>query len=191
MLRFINTDTLAVQEKADFANAIERLELKFGLTYKVSVQFTNNDGAVAALSGSPSGKFYLKESGKFDASVVAAAESWTITGSGDSTLYTFTIDMNTEELAALLASNGNPSDDVPQVDVMGAFYWDDGTAKESLTFTVRVFNNVVKGTEGSPTPAMTTVYIGEFARLVSTSTGAKLQTTSDGGTTWNDSQTWP
>jgi hypothetical protein len=169
LLRYINKDTLQVQSRPDFATAIESIQLKFQLTYDISVQFTDNTGTVRELDGSPTGKFYIKQKDDYDGPTVAATSSWTITGSGADTVYTFTINMNTTELAALLPL------DTPSVDCMGAFWWEDSSDKETLTFDVTVLNNIVKGTEGDPTSGAPSFI------LVDRVTGDHYQVVSDNG----------
>lgn len=67
----------------------------------LEVQFLRNV-TVQELSPGASGKFEIKESLKYDANTIAGAASWVKSGSGETTLYTFTYDSMVAALDALL-----------------------------------------------------------------------------------------
>ena len=69
--------------------------------------------------------------------------------------YTASPSFNTVALNAIFLIDGNDANDVPYVDLMAEFTWQVGSGPPSSTktFTFRVHNDVVRGTEGTPTPA--------------------------------------
>ena len=80
----------------------------------------------------------------------------TVTLAAPSPKYVGTPSFNTVALNTALAVDGNENNDLPSINLMGEISWVDGVTGNTTstsTFVVRVDNDVVRGTEGTPTPA--------------------------------------
>jgi hypothetical protein len=114
----------------------------------IEVQFVRNS-AVVELSAGATGKIGLKES--FAASLLAYDGSWEKTGSGSATIYTFTLNLNTEELNALF-----PTDLEEAISCkLEVEYNESGRISSTLPTSAVVYNDILRGTEGSPIVATT------------------------------------
>lgn len=125
-----------------------------GDSTSIDLSFIQN-GLIVELDSSATGIFGCKPSGKYDADYIVSALSWTKSGTGVSTIYTFNPSFNTDQLNSLLASgDGNSNNDVPSITILGEISW---TVSGKITSTggisVSVSNDVIKGNEGSPTDA--------------------------------------
>lgn len=99
-------------------------------------------------------KFGAKEAGKFDADYIVsnwdgAEYVYEKTGYLDTALYTVNPSFDNDDLNALLNINADPDDDEPYVDLDCEVKWRiAGKRTATLTFTLRIYNDVNKGTEG-------------------------------------------
>lgn len=126
-------------------DAVTTLAFKRGDTVDVDVVFFR-DLTVVELAGGASGKLGLKELGEYSADFITAAASWTKTGTGTSTKYTFSLPLATTELNALLAN------DEPSVQLMLEMQFLVGDERVSSdTVTATIYNDVIKDDESGPT----------------------------------------
>lgn len=129
---------------------IDTLSFKRGDTCRIDLRFVSGI-TVQELAAGATGQIGLKESGEYDADFVAAAPSWTKTGTGTSTVYSFDLNLATTELNALLGDDGTEGNDVASVDLMFELeYVEDGITTSSPTLTATVYNDVIKGDESGP-----------------------------------------
>lgn len=132
-------------------NPVTRLEFKRGDSATIQVVFCEGTTVVELDSGA-TGIFGLKEYGKYDSDFVVVDEDWTKTGTGTSTVYSFTPAFNTTELNALLEVNADPEDDVASIELMGEIQWTiSGAIASTQTFIAQVHNDVIRGDEDTPT----------------------------------------
>jgi len=142
---FFNTATRKFQTGALDSRPVTSLTLKRGDTCEFAVRFIT-DGAVVELGSGAAGKIGMKEDGDYNGDFVASDTSWTKTGTGTSTIYTFNVNLATDELNALLTG------DTASVDLMMEMeYTISGVIVSSPKITVTVENDVVKGDETGPT----------------------------------------
>jgi hypothetical protein len=112
----------------------------------VEVQFVRG-GTVVELPGSVSGKMGIKKS--FDGDFLAFASSFTKTGTGADTIYTFGLNLNTTELDAEF-----PEDDEEFVTArVEVEYVTDSRVSSTLPCSATIYNDVIRGDEGTPTLA--------------------------------------
>lgn len=130
---------------ANDRRALARFDFKRGDTLNIAVRFVRA-GVVQELGGGASGKFGVKETGEYSADFITADSSWSKTGTGTSTVYTFALPLNTSELNALLTG------DTASVTLMAEMQVTDGAeVYSSNTVPVLVLNDVIKDDETGPT----------------------------------------
>lgn len=136
--------------------AVRQVEFKRGDGQQIEVRFYNGLTRVDLANGA-TGKFGIKEAGKYDADFIVSDLDWTeSTEDIDGTtykVYTFEPNFNTTELNALLASgDADDSNDEAYLDAMLEIEWDEaGQLSSTQTVTARIHNDVIKGAEGVPT----------------------------------------
>jgi hypothetical protein len=110
----------------------------------VEVQFVRN-GAVVELGSGATGAIGLKKT--FSGSFLANDSGWTKSGTGADTIYQFDLNLNTTELNGEY-TNDNDTDSIT---VKFEISWSvDGTTSSILPTSAVVYNDVIRGTEGSP-----------------------------------------
>lgn len=96
------------------------------------------------------GKFGLKEQGKYDDGFIVSDISWTEVEDDGIYHYVFEPNFNTTQLNALLGIGAG--DDKASVTLMGEIEWiSSGSISSSATFSAVVQNDVIRGDEGVPT----------------------------------------
>lgn len=124
------------------------MELKRGDTCSLAVRFLTG-GTVTGLATGATGKFGMKEQGDFDGDFVASAGTWTKTGTGLATVYTFSVNLSTTELNELLGVGA--AADVASVTLNAEMeFIADGVRTSSNTIRCTVYNDVIRGTESGP-----------------------------------------
>lgn len=83
-----------------YGQQITRIPVKRADTISLVIGYLT-DNIQAPLSGSPTGKIILKVENDWTGSAIASATSWTATGAGTAAVYTFSLSLNTVELARL------------------------------------------------------------------------------------------
>src|SRR5690242_1461545 len=104
---------------------------KRGTSRTFEVQFVRA-GVATELSPGATGLFGFKLKGKRDSAVFAAvALSWIKTGSGTSSVYTFTVSFSSTPIDAGLKVDGDDSNDLASIVLEGEIQWtdSDGTHK--------------------------------------------------------------
>jgi len=107
---------------------------------------------MVTLASGASIKLMIKEDGEFDADPLAWATGWAEPGDGEYG-YTAAVDFNTVPLNDLLNHDGMEGNDLRWVDTMLEVSFSEGGGAwlSTDTLVARIFNDVVKGTEGAPT----------------------------------------
>ena len=133
---------------------VSQLEFKRGDSSRIEVQFVSGT-TVQELTEPATGIFGIKEADQYDADYIVSDVSWTKEGSGTSTLYVFEPNFNTTELNNLLGhDDANTANDKVFVDAMLEIeVTENGAIYSTQRVTARLHNDVVKGSEGSPTGA--------------------------------------
>jgi len=112
----------------------------------VEVQFVRN-GVVVELGAGATGKMGIKKD--FDGDFLAFDSAWDKSGTGADTIYRFGLNLNTVELDAEF-----PEDDEESISARVEVEWaESGLISSTLPCAAVVFNDVIRGDEGAPTPA--------------------------------------
>lgn len=114
----------------------------------VDIQFVRG-GSVVELAAGATGKIGLKES--YAASLLAYDGAWTKTGTGTATIYSFSLNLNTTELNTLFPTDSEDSITC-RIEIE---YAESGRISSTLPATAVVYNDVLRGDEGSPVVATT------------------------------------
>jgi hypothetical protein len=109
----------------------------------VEVQFVRN-GVVVELPSGATGAMGIKKT--FAGSFLANDSGFTKTGTGSTTVYTFDLNLNTTELNSEFTTDLEESISA-RVEISWSF---DGTTSSTLPTSAVIFNDVIRGTEGSP-----------------------------------------
>ena len=110
----------------------------------VEVQFVRN-GAVVELGAGTTGAIGLKKT--YTGSFLANDSGWTKSGTGTATIYQFDLNLNTTELD----SEFNPDATTDSITCKFEVSWSvDGTTSSILPTSATIYNDVIRGTEGSP-----------------------------------------
>ena len=128
------------------------LVLKRGDFYTFSIGFLDSNLALTPLDSPSHVKVAAKEKEKFDGSdFIIFGESEEVAVDD---FYLISVNTNTVALNELLASDGNSSNDVPFVDLMFEVSWTEGVGENTgstlAPVTVRIYNDVIRGGEGTP-----------------------------------------
>lgn len=114
----------------------------------VEVQFVR-DGSVVELSAGAVGKMGLKSS--FAGNFLAYAGNWVKSGTGTSTIYTFSLNMTSANLDALF-----PADTEDSVSCKVEVEWqENGNTSSTLPTSAIVYNDVIRGGESVLTSVTT------------------------------------
>lgn len=143
---------------------VSALRLKRGDTVEIVVRFCRGI-VITELASGAAGKLGVKEVGDYDGDFVAAAPSWTKAGTGTSTTYTFQLNLDTEELDALLGVGA--AEDVASVTLNFEMEFQVGDViTSSNTVTLTVDNDVIRGSESGPTDISGGTPVNETAATV-------------------------
>jgi len=134
---------------------LRTINFKRGDDTPVVIQFVRGLTGQELASGA-TGIIGLKAQNDFDGEFLAAATSWTKTGEGAETLYTFDLNLNTTAINDLLGVG--EEDDVQSVQVNFELeFVESGRRTSSQIVTATIENDVVRGGEEPPTTAPQTV----------------------------------
>lgn len=150
MRRYVNLDSLDLQERSDFAVPVASLQVKRGTALYLEIQFIR-DGEPELLAAGSTLRVGFKEQGKYDDDYIATQATWTTPGDATG-FYTCECSFDTTEADDLLLNNGDSSDDLVSVDLDGEIKWLDagvGTPKKTNTFLTVLNNDVNRGTEAT------------------------------------------
>jgi photosystem II stability/assembly factor-like uncharacterized protein len=102
------------------------------------------------LPAEATGQIGIKATGDYDGGFIAATGPWVKSGTGADTVYTFQLDLHTEAINTLLGYG--PAEDVPSMQAMLELEYEaTGIRTSSNTVLATIFNDVVRGDEGTPT----------------------------------------
>lgn len=148
---YIDLDTQLIVTGLGTRTPITELQFKRGDSARIEVVYFRGV-TQAQLTAGATGKFALKESGKYDAEPVVSDVDWTLEGTGSSAIYVFTPSFNTVALNTLLAhGDADDENDVATVSLMGEIEWSiDGAVYSTQTVSVAVANDVNKTEDGTP-----------------------------------------
>jgi hypothetical protein len=142
---YLDTQTRRFRKGIKAGTALESLTLKRGDDLVVPVQFVTGFEAVTAGSGA-TGKLAIK-SAAADTEFLALDAAWTAPGSGE-TAYTFALDLFTEEVETAFEDEPASISGVLEIE------WVTSTETlSSVSLPVTIENHVIRGSEGTPTPA--------------------------------------
>lgn len=194
MRLYIDVATQKLVEVAGSRRPITSVAFKRGDSARIEIQFVDGTNGQELSGTSITGVFGLKEAGKYDTGTYVVSDlAWTKEGTGASTLYVFEPDFNTTALNTLLASgDGDDTNDVASVTLMGEISWTiDGAIASTQKFDAVVYNDIIKGGEGTSGSAPvfgTTAPTNEAAATLTTGTSnaAVTWTAATAGTAGND-----
>jgi hypothetical protein len=146
---YFDLDTSQFIDGPGFRNPVESLKFKRGDTCSIIVQFVR-EAVAQELAIGATGVFGLKAVGAYDSGFVAAAPSWVKSGTGATALYTFNLNLATDELNALLGVGAGA--DVASVELNAEMeFVAAGVRTSSPTILATVENDVIRGDEAGPT----------------------------------------
>lgn len=112
-------------------------------TVPVEVQFVRG-GSVVELAAGATGQIGIKKT--FTGSFLANDSGWTKTGTGASTIYQFDLNLNT----TAMDSEFSPDATTASIDAKIEVSWTvSGTTSTTLPTTATIYNDVIRGEEGS------------------------------------------
>jgi hypothetical protein len=132
-------------------DAIRLLQFKRDTDGELAVRFWDS-GVQVALAGDAVGFFGIKPAGEFDGALLVYANEWTKTGTGATTVYTFTPAFNGVALTDLLGSGDEDvENDETSILAMLEIKWiADGKKHRTQTVDTRIYNDVLKDLDGLP-----------------------------------------
>lgn len=159
MRLYADLDNQQLIQNAGNGNAVRSITLRRSPSLPVEVRFATA-GALTD-PGAPEIYFVLKTQDKYDEDPpILLNGSWTKTGTGSAAYWTATLNLVTTALDALFVVDGDDSNDVPEVELMGELVWViDGEQGSSGRLAVTITNNVYRGDE---TPVEETAAPGTY-----------------------------
>lgn len=143
---FVNLNTSEFVVSPTLLQRVSTLYMTRRDNVPVEVQFVR-DGLVVELAGGATGKMGIKTT--YGGSFLAYDSAWTKSGTGSSTIYTFGLNLNTTELTAAF-----PLDTEDSITAKVEIEWvADGLTSSTLPTSVVIYNDVIRGNEGTPTLA--------------------------------------
>jgi len=143
MRLYIDLDTRAIIVAPTVTQQVSNVYLTRRDNVPVEVQFCRL-GVVQELASGATGQIGIKAT--YSGSLLASDSAWDKTGTGESAVYTFGLNLNTAALDALF-----PLDTEDSVDVKFEVSWTaSGLTTSTLPCTATVYNDVLRGTEGDP-----------------------------------------
>jgi hypothetical protein len=112
-------------------------------TVPVEVQFVRN-GGVVELGAGATGQLGIKKT--YTGSFLANDAGWTKTGTGTSTVYQFDLALNTTELTAEFNPDATTDSITAKIEVSWTV---SGTTSSTMPCSCVIYNDVIRGSEGS------------------------------------------
>ena len=151
MRLYIDTASGNLINEPSYKLPVGTLTFKRGDHTTINLSFVSGTSLTAATTARQI-IFGLKESGKYDGSFIVSTSAFTVYNTNQ---YVFNPSLNTTSLNALLcALDGDDTNDVSSVTLMGEFTWSDDSGSTwytTNTFDAVIDNDVIKNVEGSPT----------------------------------------
>jgi len=110
----------------------------------VEVQFVRN-GAVVELGAGATGAIGFKKT--YTGDFLANDSGWTKSGTGAATIYQFDLNLNTTELSAEFSPDASTDSITCKMEISWSV---SGTTSSTMPTSAVVYNDVIRGTEGSP-----------------------------------------
>ena len=147
MKLFIDVETRTIIDSLTYARPTPSITLKRRDNMRVEVAFVKS-GAVVELATGATGKLGIKLAGSYGAAFLAAANSWTKTGTGEDAIYSFALNLNTQEMDTAF------EDEPATKDAMLEIEWTEGAiVTSSNTLPATIQNDVIRGNEAAATVA--------------------------------------
>jgi hypothetical protein len=147
---FVDLDTQKVVLGVGMSLEVTQLRFKRAPATGIEVQFTRN-GIIEELPSDALGIFGVKRTDKFDDDYTTSALSWTKTGTGSDTIYSFALSLINPALDALFFVDGNSANDVPQLTLMAELQWiTGGVINKTPTLVLLIDNDVVRDYDATP-----------------------------------------
>ena len=129
-------------------DTLSSIEFKLSDSLPIAITCCRSLATVQAAVGA-TGILGIKDALDYDGDFLASDLEWVLTGTGDTALYTFDLNLNTVPLVALLAAAQLAGKDY--VLTMLELQITEGTnITSSNTVIAKIWNDVIKGTEGTP-----------------------------------------
>jgi hypothetical protein len=145
---YINLDTREFVVSPTLLQRVTNLFFTRRDNEPVEVQFVRN-GAVVELAAGALGKIGLKST--YAGNFLAYAGAWVKSGTGTSTIYTFSLNMTSANLTAMF-----PDDDEDAVNCKVEVEWQTGgNTSSTLPTTATIYNDVIRGSESVLTSVTT------------------------------------
>jgi hypothetical protein len=143
---FIDLDTRGFIESDAFPRPVTELTLKRGDNVPVELSFVRGN-VITELAAEASGKIGLKPKGQFGSAFYLAMDAeWEKSGSAESTKYSWSLDLATNEIASAFLAE--PESVLAMLEVE---WVENGLRTSSATLDVEIQNDVNRGNEGIPT----------------------------------------
>jgi hypothetical protein len=113
-------------------------------TVPVEVQFVRG-GGVVELDAGATGQLGIKKT--YTGSFLANDSGWTKTGTGAATVYQFDLALNTTEMTAEFNPDATTDSITAKIEVSWSV---SGTTSSTMPCECVIYNDVIRGTEGSP-----------------------------------------
>ena len=140
---YINLDTNEPCVSPVFTSRVSTFYFVRRDVVPVEVQFVRG-GAVVELGAGATGAIGLKKT--YAGSFLANDSGWTKNGTGAATVYTFDLNLNTTELGTEFTN-----DALDSINCKLEISWSvSGTTSSTMPTSAVVYNDVIRGTEGSP-----------------------------------------
>lgn len=140
---YVDLQSRQIVDSPNYKEVVKKIELKRGDTEELEINFIDGD-EITTLSGDILINFGIKSSGDYDGDFLSFANTFDLVGDS----YVLSTSLNTETLDALF-TDGDSS-----VLALGEITWsiDNGsTWSSSDTFKAKIYNDLIKGDEGTPT----------------------------------------
>ena len=183
MTLYFDLDSALLVSSPGTRDVVTSLAFKRGDSCTLSIQFVSS-GVVQELDSGATGKLGIKAAGDYAGDYIAAAPTWTKTGTLTDTVYSFSINLATDEINALLSGS------TPLVAAIAELEFIVGSIRtSSQTIPVTIYNDVIKGTESGPTDVATGSPVNGVAATLTVdpagSNNSVLYTAAATGTTGN------
>jgi hypothetical protein len=153
MRLFVDLDSLNLVRAENDRARVALIEQKRGDAAEWEIVFLSS-GARTVLPAGTAVIFGAKAPNKYDSEPIVYEAGFVLTDEENSPHYLALPSFNTEQLNELLNLDGDDTNDLTYVDLMGEITWGVPQYEKptsTKTFRVRVHNDVVRGDEGTPT----------------------------------------
>lgn len=165
---YVDRDKSLALTSQGIAAPLETIQIKRAVLAVVEVVFLE-DGGVVELPNDATGRFELKDTGKYDENPLTGAAAWVKFGTGTDTYYQFSFSLITTELNTRFNVDVDLNNDQRQLTLMGEISWRYGTRDyKSQTLKVLVDNDVNRTADVFPASAAIVYVRDSFIRVENT-----------------------